>query len=241
MASNIKIKLGGVVHTITSLNENDLLKVQGAIDQANTNKVDIASLQTAVAESNQLQHVIASSDLGAAGATIEGLTSGVLYDVYYNKAGRYLTYDETTGTFADQGVPESETADNVPATLKVFPATSATTVASPRIYEMTSSFDGFVKIDGAQTVAGLKTFTQTPQVTAEQDISTLGNNDAVKGAVVKGVDTRLQTAEGKITALESNTAAKLSAQVVASEPADEGMTEGVLYLWTASNVLTSAE
>jgi hypothetical protein len=240
MANNIKLKIGGVVYTITSDTADDVAKIQGAIDLSAQNASAIALLQTAVAENNQLQHIIAAADLGAQGATPSGLTAGALYDCYYNAAGRYLTYDKTTGTFSDEDVEAPATADTVPATLKVFPALTATTVASPRIYEMTSSFAGFVKTTGAQTVDGLKTFSVTPQSTAAQDLATLPDNELTKGSVTKGLGTRLVSAEGAITALQTSNSSKLSATVAASEPADEDLVEGVLTIYPAADRLTAA-
>lgn len=240
MANNVALKIGGVAIDITSLSANDLAKVAAAIALANSNKVAIEDLKTAVAESNQLQHIIAAIDLGAADATPAGLVKNALYDCYYNAAGRYLTYDKATGAFKDEGVPEGETADVVAAQLKVFPALTDSTVGTPRVYEMTSSFDGFMKLEGAQTVNGLKTFTTAPQITAEQDISTIGDNDVVKGATAKGIDSRLTSAEGKVNALESSNNGKLSAKVVASRPADDDLEEGVLTIFPATDQLTDS-
>ncbi|MBQ9273513.1 MAG: hypothetical protein IJ228_01750 [Succinivibrio sp.] len=239
MANNFKLKMGGVAYDLTSVTEADLARMQAAINLGEQNAANIAQLSTALAQSNSLQHVIAAKDLGAEGATIDGLTPGALYDCYYNAAGRYLTYNKSTGKFTDDGAEDGDSADIVPATIKVFPAISATTVAAPRIYQMTSNFDGFVKTTGAQNIGGLKTFETTPRSTAEQDAATIADNELVKGSTLKSVESRTTAAEGKITALETANSSKLSAKVVASKPDDEDLEEGVITLYPAADRLTS--
>lgn len=206
-ASFIVKDASGNIAVVSGLSAADIQKLNGVI-------ADVTALKTSVEELFTGSRRIATTDL-----TQEDNQSSMREGVYY------LVPFDSSDTFVEfeNGKPTGgKTVDHFTVMFKAEEGVQNL----GNIDMMPKSFDDFATLSGTQTFSGVVTFTQTPQISATQELSSIGDNDAVKGAVVKALNTSIN--------------GKVSVQVADARPgSNDDVPVNTLVAYPSANLLTA--
>lgn len=207
-ASFIVKDASGNIAVVSGLSAADIQKLNGVI-------ADVTALKTSVEELFTGSRRIATTDLTQTGNQSD-MKEGVYYLVPFGA-------DDVFVEFEDGKPTGGKTVDHFTV---MFKSGEGTVQNLGNIDMIPKSFDDFATLSGTQTFAGAITFTQTPQISATQELSSIGDNDAVKGAVVKVLNTSIN--------------GKVSVQVADARPdSNDDVPVNTLVAYPSANLLTA--
>ena len=198
---------------------------EGDINTVKQMKTDIETLKQGVEAANSGQRELAYKDLTQPSAETTGLNAGTYYLVPFNAQNQFLEFDQATGKPKN---PQTE-AGTTDLIVKYFTIMyfNGTALANVGRQDVQTNLSNVVYDNKDATVSSHFTFSQDVDMTATQDVDSLG-------------DTKLATAKfvRDLTAKKVNEAGHLTGEFYASgKPEESALVTNQLAFYVATNLL----
>lgn len=207
------------IHHLRSFTDNDVSKIKQGL-------TDIEQLKEKVASLNAGQRQLAYKDFYTDDTHIADMTAGVYYIVPFNAGGEFLEFDPATGK-PKNPQPVTATTDLVVSYYEVVYKSAEGTKAKLGRMNANMSLANVLYDNKDATVSSHFTFSQDVDMTATQEVDTLG-------------DTKLATAKfvRDLTTKKVNEAGHLTGKYYATgKPEETALVTNQLAFYVATNLL----
>lgn len=190
--ANFILKDGqGNIQQIRSFTENDVTKIKQAL-------TDIETLKQNIASSNAGQRQLAYKDFYGTDTADGEMVAGTYYMVPFNAAGQFLEFDPVTGK-PKNPQPVAETTDLVVSYYEIVYKPAEGAKAKLGRMNANISLANVLYDNKDATVSSHYTFSQDVDMTATQDVDSLGDTKLATAKFVRDLTTKKVTEAGHLT------------------------------------------